>query len=106
MSYLDQVKKSLHKSSIDTSRLMSAKLRSEAMASGWPSHIARGMHVKYNDGEFTVHSHPDHRDHVLDLEYGTPSTSPTAAIRRFNNRQNEAAKFLVHNAYKHLRGHK
>ena len=106
MKYLEQVKKSLHTASHDTSRLMSAKLRTEALASGWPAHIARSLHVRYNEGNFTVHTHPTYKDHVLDLEYGTPSTSPTAAIRRFKNRQYEAEKFLVKNAHRHLKGKK
>lgn len=102
MNYLDKVRESLYKASIETSRLMSAKLRTEAVASGWPSHVARGMHVQYNDGEFHVHSHPDHKDQVLDLEYGTPSTPPTAAIRRFTNRQSEAEHYLMRRAHTHL----
>ena len=106
MSYLDRISSAIHRASLETSRLMSAKLRTEAKASGWPAHIASSMHVQYRDGEFTVHSHPDHRNQVLDLEYGTPGNPPTAAIRRFNNRQQEAEKFLVHNAYRHQRRHK
>lgn len=102
MSYFDKVRESLHKASIETSRLMSAKLRSEAMASGWPTNIARGMHVQYNDGEFHVHAHPSHKQQVFDLEYGTPSTPPSAAIRRFTNRQGEAEHFLLKRTYTHL----
>ena len=82
---------------------MSAKLQNEAIDSGWPVHVAKGMHVKYSDGEFHVHSHPDHKKEVLNLEYGTPSTRPTAAIRRFSNRQSEAEHFLVNRAFYHLR---
>ena len=103
MSYVDHIQESLHKASLETSRFMSAKLRTEARKSGWPAHVASGMHVRYNDGEFTVHSHPEHKNQVLDLEYGTPSTSPTAAIRRFNNRQGEAEHFLIKRTHQHMR---
>jgi hypothetical protein len=37
----------------------------------------------------------------MNLEYGTPGQQPTAAIRRFNNRQEEAEKFLVGRAFQH-----
>ena len=80
---------------------MSAHLRSEARASGWPEHIVSTLHVKHSGGAFTVHAHPDYQKDVMDLEYGTPSTQPTAAIRRFNNRQQEAERFLIKRAFHH-----
>ena len=106
MTYLSKVKESLHKASIETTRLMSAHLRSEARASGWPNHIVRNLSVRHNDGEFTVHSHDEHRSQVLDLEYGTPSTQPTAAIRRFSNRTSESEKFLIGRVGKHMEAHR
>lgn len=81
--------------------MMSAHLRAEAQASGWPSHIVRGLHVTHSDGSFTVNVHKDHRAEAMNLEYGTPDTQPTAAIRRFNNRQKEAEKFLIARASQH-----
>ena len=103
MTYLSKIKTSLHKSSVETTRMMSAHLRAETRASGWPEHIVRGMHVSYSDGAFSVHSHPDHRDEILNLEYGTPNTQPTAAIRRYENRTAEAERFLLGRTMHHLR---
>ena len=85
---------------------MSAHLRSETRASGWPERVVRGMHVTYDDGKFAVRSHPTHKAEVLNLEYGTPDTQPTAAIRRFNNRQYESEKFLVKRTMHHMRGNR
>lgn len=102
MSYLKHVKSSLHKASLDTTKILSAHLRSEARASGWPDHIVRSLHVAHQDGEFSVHGHPDHRKETMDLEYGTPGTQPTAAIRRFSNRTREAEKFLMGRTMAHL----
>ena len=104
MNRLKHIHDALDKASIETTRFMSAHLRSEARASGWPEHIVRNLHVSHKDGEFNVHAHPNHESHVLDLEYGTPSTQPTAAIRRFSNRQGESADFLVRRAMHHLGG--
>lgn len=84
---------------------MSAHLRSEARKSGWPEHVVRGLAIKHNDGEFTVHSHDKHRAEVLNLEYGTPSSQPTAAIRRFHNRMQHAESFIVSRALHHMGGH-
>ena len=102
MTYLSKVKESLHKASIETTRLMSAQVRSEARASGWPPHIVRTLHVSHKDGAFAVHSHEDHHSEALNLEYGTPSTQPTAAVRRFANRTSESEKFLLGRTMNHL----
>ena len=96
---------SVHHAARDTSRYMSAQLRAEARASGWPHNIVRGLHVRYtpNDG-FTAHVHPDHFDEAQDLEYGTPGTRPTYAIRRFSNRLSESEEFLTERIFAHLGG--
>ena len=106
MSYLSQVKDSLSKATQDTTRFMSAHLRIEARKSGWPADVVRHLSVRHQDGNFTVHSHGDHRSTVMDLEYGTPSQRPTAAIRRFGNRTTDAETFLVRRTMKHLKGHR
>lgn len=83
------------KASLETSRLLSAQLRKEARASGWPSDVVRGVNVAYHDGEFKVNAHKNLYNKVLDLEYGTPDTQPTAAIRKVNNRTAAAESFFV-----------
>lgn len=105
MSYLSQVKSSIHKASIETSRFMGAHLRIEARKSGWPEDVIRHLSVQHKDGSFNVHAHESHKNQVLNLEYGTPSTQPTAAIRRFNNRSRDAETFLARRTMRHLKGH-
>ena len=105
MTYLKRAKESLTKASVETTRFMGAHLRSEARASGWPEKIVRNLHVRHSDGAFTIHGNPTNKAEILNLEYGTPDTQPTAAMRRFNNRQQEAEKFLVNRAMRHLDGH-
>ena len=93
---------SIHKAALETTRVLSSRLRSEARASNWPDDVVRHMRVSYTDGEFHVHSHNDHKGQVLNLEYGTPDTLPTAAIRRFSNRTKEAEQFFMGRLGKHL----
>ena len=95
MSKLKHIHSALHQASLDTTRVLGAHLRSETRASGWPHEITRRMRVSYDGDSFHVHSHPGHSAQVADLEYGTPSTQPTAAIRRFSNRTHEAESFLT-----------
>lgn len=95
MKEIKAFKDALHHASNDTSRLMTAQIRSEAHASGWPSSVIRRMKVTHKDGSFDVHVHEKDYDKALDLEYGTPDTQPTAALRRFNNRTHDAEDFLL-----------
>lgn len=95
MKEIKDFKKAIESASNDAAHYMTAHLRSEAKASGWPSDIAKKMHVKHSGGSFDVHVHEKHLDRALDLEYGTPSTQPTAAVRRAANRTREAEHLLV-----------
>ena len=92
----------LTKASHETSHFMSAHLRSEARASGWPTDVTNRMRVKYGKDGFEAHVHDTHKAAAENLEYGTPDTQPTAAIRRFGNRTQESEKFLLGRLSKHL----
>jgi len=95
MKAIDNFISAVHKSSHEAAQVMSSQLRSEARASGWPEHVVRNMHVKYDSGKFTSHVHEAHAAEAGDLEYGTPNQRPTAAIRRASNRTQESEKFLI-----------
>ncbi len=105
MTYLKKARESLNRASVETTRFMGAHLRSEARASGWPEKIVRNLHVRHSDGAFTIHGNPTHKTEILNLEYGTPDTQPTAAMRRFNNRQQEAEKFMLARTMQHMDGY-
>ena len=77
-------------------------MRSEARASDWPEDIVRHMRVSYGDEGFNIHVHDAHKKEALNLEYGTPNTLPTAAMRRFSNRTQEAEKFFIGRLGAHL----
>ena len=96
------VHSALNKASQETTRLLSAHLRTEARKSGWSDDIVRSMHVTYDKDGFKTHVSKAHHDRALDFEYGTTDSQPTAAVRRFNNRTAEAQHFLVNRLYKHL----
>ena len=60
------------------------------------------MSVSYTKDGFDAHVHDDHHAEAMNLEYGTPSTQPSAAVRRFANRMTEAEKFLTGRMHSHL----
>ncbi len=99
---LSKFNQAIKSASHETTRLMSARLRSEAQASGWPSHVSRTLHVKHGNDGFEAHISNKHYETAMDLEYGTPSTQPTAAVRRFKNRQDEAEHFFLGRLEKHF----
>lgn len=90
-----KVTDALNKASQDTTRLLSAHLRTEARKSGWSEDVVSSMNVTYGKDGFSSNVSKKHFAKAQDLEYGTPDTQPTAAVRRFNNRTAEAQHFLV-----------
>lgn len=95
---------SLHKASKETSHLLSAHLRDSARASGWPTHLINGMHVSYDDHSFKINVADHHRAEALNVEYGTPSTHPNPAMRKFANQTSEAENFFAKRFVHHLKG--
>jgi len=109
LAYLgDVMKHAIHSaiknSSHETARLMTSHLRVEAHNSGWPEHVARSLHVKHGDDGFTSHVHDAHHSDAMNVEYGTPSTQPNAAIRRSSNRTEQAESFFMKRLTNHLGG--
>jgi hypothetical protein len=98
----DKIHSAIKNSGQETSRFVTAHVRDEARNSNWPDQIARSMSVTYGKNGFEAHTHKNHVEKVKDLEYGTPSTRPTAAIRRSANRTHEAESFFVQRLAKHL----
>jgi hypothetical protein len=78
-----------------TSRYMTGQLRRETKASGWPRQVSANMGVIYDNKKFQVHVHDSHISEANDLEYGTTSSRPTAAIRRSTNRTQDADAFFM-----------
>lgn len=74
-----------------TASFLSKNLRRHAASSGWPTHVAASLSVQHKGGQYTT-TYPEHlSEEVLDLEYGTPSTTPSPAIRQFHNRAEQMA---------------
>ena len=99
---LSKFNNAIKAASHETTRLMSAHLRSEAQASGWPSDVSRTLRVSHGSDGFEVNVSKKHYETAMDLEYGTPDTQPTAAVRRFKNRQAESEHFFVNRLEKHF----
>ena len=95
MKEIKAFKNAIQKVSHETSGLMTHHVRAEAHAAGWPDHAINALRVSYGEKGFNVHAHSNHVEEVKDLEYGTPSQRPTAAIRKAGNRTAEVESFFV-----------
>ena len=88
----------------ETAQFMTVDLRNEIQASGWSNSLVNSIKVSYINNHLDVHIPSKHKALADNWEYGTPSRQPTAAIRRFSNRTEEAEKFLLKRVKSHLRG--
>ena len=68
---------------------LSASLQVFAKDSGWPYDVVRSLSVTHGDEGFEISIPDSHRARVLDLEYGTQHSAPTAVLRRFERRAGE-----------------
>lgn len=78
-----------------TDSYLSSALRTHAASNGWPQNLSQSLGVHHHDGHVRV-SIPDHLvEQAMDLEYGTPSTPPSAAVRQFLNRTSHMVQPLM-----------
>jgi len=78
-----------------TSLLMTSDLRQSAMDNGWGAEVASNTHVMYDGKSYLIDVRSDLESQAMDLEYGTPSTRPTAAIRKYSNNTQDAENAFV-----------
>ena len=62
---------------------MTEDIRRHAVDHGWDPVVAGTLHIKYENGNYKVHIPEEHADNAFKFEYGSETTSPTAAIRKY-----------------------
>lgn len=80
-----------------TSISMTSRLRKYAVTNGWNGKVARNTQVAYRPDEgFVVEFADDVREQAMNLEYGTETMRPTAAIRKYENSGHAEEAFIAH----------
>lgn len=80
-----------------TSISMTSRLRKYAINNGWNGKVTRNTQVAYRpDDGFVVEFADDVRDEAMNLEYGTETMRPTAAIRKYENSGHPEEAFIAH----------
>ena len=98
----NRVSQAIHTSTKEVTHHMTAHVQAEATAHGWPSHVVNSMHVSHDKDGFSVNTHSAHHAEALNLEYGTPTQQPTAAVRKFLNNHSESEAFFMGRLSTHL----
>ena len=82
---IQRLKQAKQQAMSGAAQTMTERLRSSALSHGWPNDVVSHMDVRQADKGFQVHVHPDYAKRAHVLEYGSESSRPTAAIRKFSN---------------------
>lgn len=90
------------KAAQQTSLLMTADIRQSAMDSGWSSDIASNTLVMFDGSQYQVSVHSEFEGQAMDLEYGTPTSRPTAVFRKYANNTQPIEKAFVSSLEKEL----
>ena len=85
-----------------TSLLMTSDLRQSAMDNGWSTEVASNTHIMYDGKSYLVDVRSDLESQAMDLEYGTPDTRPTAAVRKYSNNTQDAENAFITGLEKEL----
>lgn len=99
---MKQLTKALHSAASDAALHMTEDVRSSALEHGWDADVVRNMHVKYNDGNFSLQIHPDYRDRAFVHEYGNEHLRPTAVLRKYEHELGDVTKYFNKRFAHHL----
>jgi len=80
-------------------------LRKSALDHGWPNDAIRGIGVVHDGRSFRLHTAKSVESTVWAQEYGTETSRPTAAIRKFLNDSNKINEVAYRHYINQNRGH-
>lgn len=83
---------------------MTSDIRQSALEHNWHPDVVRNMHIKYDNGSFGVHVHPDYEDRAFMHEFGTETSRPTAVIRKYEGQHSNSSSTFVKSFMEHLGG--
>lgn len=75
----------LDRASKDAATHMQRDLRRQARAHGWSSDVVKNTFVEYDGESYKVRVPGSHADQAFVHEFGSPSSRPTAVIRKYDS---------------------
>jgi hypothetical protein len=86
---------SARKAAKNAANLMTFDVQKAAIQNGWSEDVAYATQVVFKNDKYQVSVSNKLDSKALDLEYGTPRSRPTAAIRKFANNTTAAQNSIV-----------
>jgi hypothetical protein len=99
-------KTSLKAAGAETAQFMTSQVREDLLAEGLDSRMVAKVRYRFLNNKFELIMPQKVKKAVSDLEYGSSSTPPSAVLRKFANRTQEAEKFLSQRAVAYMAGGK
>lgn len=83
------------KAAEDTAVVLTHGVRDSAVSHGWDDGIVSNMAVSYSNNSYSVDIHPEVEPLAMDKEFGTETSRPTAAIRKYGNDLSKAEQAFI-----------
>lgn len=90
----------------ETAQFMTSQIREDLLSEGLSSRMVARVNFRFVNNKFELKMPPKVDKAVKDLEYGSSTKPPSAVLRKFANRTQEAEKFLSQRAVAYMAGGK
>jgi hypothetical protein len=99
-------KTSLKAAGTETAQFMTSQVREELLAGGLDSRMVAKVRFRFFNNKFELKMPPKVKKAVETLEYGSSDKPPSAVLRKFANRTQEAEKLLTQRVAAYMAGGK
>lgn len=87
---------------LDVAEFITQDLQASANQHGWDSEAVKKTRVVYTGKAYDLSVAPEVEHRVMNFEYGTEVTPPTAVVRKYSNNTKKAERFFIQSMEKQL----
>ena len=99
-------KTALKAAGTETAQFMTSQIREDLLAEGLDSRMVAKVRYRFFNNKFEIKMPPKVDKAVKDLNFGSSTKPPTGVLQKFENRTQEAEKFLSQRAVAYMAGGK
>ena len=99
-------KTALKAAGAETAQFMTSQIREDLLAEGLDSRMVAKVRYRFFNNKFEIKMPKKVDKAVKELEFGSSTKPPSAVLRKFENRTQEAEKFLSQRAVAYMAGGK
>jgi hypothetical protein len=90
----------------ETAQFMTSQIREDLLAEGLDSRMVAKVRYRFFNNKFEIKMPPKVNKAVKELNFGSSTKPPTGVLQKFENRTQEAEKFLSQRAVAYMAGGK